>query len=185
MHVVQIREIMSRISYLMFPATILSISRPRIFSFQNLAKVGRILSDACLATCRLHRLHQSRERIYYGREVMERISYYDKVSWGGVDVRRDEEPCVIRFGAEDCRFHVRSFKVGEHRYRGAPSTFCRCSPWMRLGLNDVGAILLKVAASVLRELSAHFCGVLVRVEAGQQVHDVIWEFHDSLDSGSP
>ena len=59
----------------------------------------------------------------------------------GVDVRRDEELCVIRFGAEDCRFHVRSFKVGEHRYQGAPSTCCRCSLWMEISLGDVGAIL--------------------------------------------
>jgi hypothetical protein len=100
-----------------------NVSRPRIFSFQNLAKVGRILSDACLATCQLHRLHQSRERIYYGREVMERISYYDKVSWGGVDVRRDEELCVIRFGAEDCRFMFVHSRLGNTAAEGRHPLF--------------------------------------------------------------
>jgi hypothetical protein len=43
---------------------------------------------------------------------------------------RNEELCVIRFGAEDCRFHVRSFKVGGHRVHNvslhASATRPRC-----------------------------------------------------------
>ena len=52
-------------------------------------------------------------------------------------------------------------------------------------IDDQSRVILQLLWGFDRELAAHLCRVLVGIEAGKQMQDPIWQFHDGFNPGSP